>query len=126
MHTDILISMLCDYQHAQLNGLIDKAAQDARAVAVGLNDCALQEMLPIVDALKESNDLVLKRAFLLVTLTLSATLQQWCYNDAPNCVLSNNVYTTTRVVSKYTQRYLNFQINETDLVRKVLSAHCVA
>tara|TARA_Y100000389_G_C17217446_1_gene391617 strand:- start:3 stop:173 length:171 start_codon:yes stop_codon:yes gene_type:complete len=56
--------MLCDYQHAQLNGLIDKAAQDARAVAVGLNDCALQEMLPIVDALKESNDLVLKRAFL--------------------------------------------------------------
>ena len=126
MHGDILIRMLCEYEHAQLNELIDKAEQDVVAVASELNDRALQEMLPIIDTLRESDNVVVKRAFLLVTLVISDTLQQWFYKDAPNCVLPGNVYTTSRVVSKYAQQYLDFKLNEVDFVRKVISSHCVA
>ena len=126
MHTDILVSMLCEHTGDQLNELVTKAAQDVSTTAVQFEDQVLVRMLPIVDMLRESDDLVLKRAFLLVALTLSATLQQWVYGDAPNSVLPSNVYTATRVVSRYAHLYLDFKITESELVAKVLRKHCVA
>jgi hypothetical protein len=128
MHTNVLVKMLSTHKHVQLNDLLGVVLSDLNGMfdKKDFHDPVLKQMLAVVDVLKSSNDIMVKRAFLLASLTLSTALQQHVYKESTDCVHVEVAFKCNRVLEKYTRLYLDFAIDEKRFVAKVLQSQCVA
>ena len=128
MHTNVLVKMLSTYEHNQLNQLLCIVLSDLNAMfeKKDFHDPVLNQMMSVIDVLKSSQDIMVKRAFLLASLTLSCSLQQHVYKDSIDHVDVEIAFRCNRVLKKYTRLYLDFAIDEKKFVAKVLQSQCVS
>ena len=127
MHTNVFVNMLTTHGHEKLNEILDIVASDLDALfdEQDFHDDTLKNMIPIIEVIKTS-DMMVKRAFIVASLTLSPGLQRYMYKDSDDCVDVEIAFNCNRVIKRYTQMYINFIIDERQLVSKVLKSQCVA
>ena len=129
MHTNVLVRILSTHGNVQLNELLNMVLPDLKGMFEkddGFHDTVLDEMLCVVDVLKASDDIMVKRAFLMASLTLSTVLQQHVYRDSADCVDVEVAFKCNRVLERYTRMYIDFAIDEKMFVAKVLKSQCIA